>query len=247
MSDEGKGTVTDEALSQAQDEAEGKTQETETAPEEKVETKEADVLSVLQKQVNDLKAEMGRGGKALSEVTAMKKEIADLSAIIKSQQTQHQQVQDSEQYVATVQDVKKVLSDYEREKQANYQAYENSYLNSVAQLAINEGLTDEQMDELDNLLKTSIQGSKTNYTQPTLDAEINFNKAMRLLGTPKKVNLKGDKAVGTGIGSPTKNAEPKNADIKLDPEALAYAEAVGLTPEQIQGALKGDTPMRLKR
>lgn len=231
MPEETTGTVTDEALTQATEQ----TQDAEAAPEE---TKgEVVDVSAIQKEINNLKSEIGRGGRALTEVSRIREEIATLKELLQNQTAERQTQQDTEKFVATVDDVKKVFTELELQKQREALVYNDKYLNEVARLALEDGLPDDQFGKLEEILATSIRGSKTKFKDPLLDAEINYLKASRLLNTQKKVNLKGDTPKGTGIGQPSQNTTKPLPALKLDPEAEAYAKAMGLKEEDIRKAL----------
>jgi hypothetical protein len=243
-----KDAVSDDALDEAYkkttDEKADATESKEGASSE-TKTEEKSEFD-LQKEINDLRAEIGRGGKALNEVESLKNEISGLKSLLETQATQKQTEQETESIVTTEADVRKVFNNLQTEQQRNQQKYTDDYYNEVTKLAVAEGMTDEQMLELENVLKTSITGSRSNFTNSVMDAEINFNKAMRVLekSDKKSVNLKGDKPKGTGIGNATNNQTKDNISLpdNIDPEAKEYMDMLvasgKMTIEQAAKALR---------
>jgi hypothetical protein len=241
MSEEEKGTPTDDALDEAlKKDAENQTSTEEVPSETKTEEK-FDAKEVMDK-INNLSAEIGRGGKALNEIESVKNDIASLKSLLENQATTRQTEQETENIVTTESDVRNVFQRLQTEEQTKKTKYESDYLDEIARLANADKLDDKQMDELSEILKTSVTNSRSNFTNHAWDAETNYLKAMRILDKKgdKSVNLKGDDPKGTGIGKPSENGGSKDATMpKLDPVAQEYADKMKMTAEEVSNALKG--------
>jgi hypothetical protein len=237
MSEDKNGAPTDDALDEALQKAtESKPTEEGTPSETETEAKsEVD----LQKEINDLKAEIGRGGKALNEVSALKDEISSLKAMLEDSATQKQTEQEAEAIVTTEADVRTAFQKFQSEQAQEQKRYEDNYFNHIAKLASADKMDDVQLLELENTLK-SVTTSETNFRDSAIDAKINYLKAKMIMQEKGgKLNLKGDTPKGTGIGSATDNQTKDPVAPKLDAYAQEYAEATGMKPEEVAKALKG--------
>ncbi|MHC4397713.1 MAG: hypothetical protein ACYS1A_18880, partial [Planctomycetota bacterium] len=166
----------------------------------------------------------GREIKAIKDdITALKDEILE-----RLNPTQTVKVPPEETYVSTSADVRKEIEQVEKEKQDAFYKYNNNYQNALTKLAMDEKLPDDDIMRLEELTKTSFTDSASNLKNAKLDAEVNFNKAMRVIekerGGEKSVNLKGDIPQGTGIGSPTKVTGKEPVMPTLDKDAQDYLD-----------------------
>jgi hypothetical protein len=241
MSEETKeGTTSDEALNQAAEQAE-ETPKTEETPSE-TKTEEQSELEELKKENQRVKSELGRAQKAMNEISDMRSKVSSLEALLQNQAIQKETEQSAETLVTTEQDVTNVLQKWEKKKQAEQDKYTNDYLNNVASFAQKDGLDDKQMLELEDILKTSITNSDSNFQNAQYDAKVNYLQAKLILKekSEKSVNLKGDTPKGTGIGKPSENGgSEKNTMPKLDPIAQEYVDKMGMSAEEVTKALKG--------
>jgi DNA repair exonuclease SbcCD ATPase subunit len=239
MSEETKeATTSDEALNQA---AEQTTEETPKTEETASETK-TEEPSVIEKELQQTKSELGRAQKAMGEMSSMKDEISSLKSLLENQATQKQTANEAENIVTTEQDVRGVFNRLEVEKREKAAKYDNDYLNHIAKLANADKLSDDNLQKIEEVLKTSVTSSKSNFTNFVMDAEINYRDAKLILAGKgdKSVNLKGDTPTGTGIGKPSENGgSDKTTMPKLDPVAQEYAEKMGMSAEDVNKALKG--------
>jgi len=235
MSDDKNGTPTDEALEKAQDDAVVKTQESEESQENKID---------VEQELNNLKAEIGRGGKALNEVASLKEDIASLKAIIENQADQRQTEEARENIVTTEEDVAKVFNKMQQNQQTALKKYEDSYWGNIAKFTLDEELSDEDVNELEEVLKTSVKGSETNYTNSAIDAKMNYLKAKLVLQSKgKKLNLKGDNPKATGVDSPSKQ-DTKTVELPSNMNAdetamVDWLRGKGMKDEEIAKKLQG--------
>mgnify|MGYP001590904443 CR=1 FL=1 len=146
------------------------------------------------------------------------------------------------EYVSTPADVKRIVAEVETEKLTKIRRYEDNYLNQVARLSLEEGLSDAEIMKCEELIKTSFNQTYSNYQDPTADAERNFLKAMRVIdkskGASKQINLKGDSPKGTGVNVGAKIDDETIPEIKLDKYAQDLVNYYKMPPEKVAKAFK---------
>ena len=239
MVDSGKPTddALDDAL-KAEPKATDIPSNEEVPKETKVEQSDAE------KELQQVKSELGRSQKAMQEMNGIKAEMESMKELLQTQATQKQEQEATENYVTTEADVLSVIAKREQKKIGEQQKYNDDYWNSVAKLAIEDKLTDEEMSEVENVLKTSFNHSDSNYQNSGYDAKVNYLQAKlsRSQGDKKKLNLKGDNPQGTSVGTSTENQTKDKSMPKLDKETQEYADkmvADGLmTVEQVADAFR---------
>lgn len=134
----------------------------------------------------------------------------------------------SPEYVSTEDDVVRVLEKYETKKSEAVRNYDNQYLDHLARLGADEGLSDQEFKRLEDLVKTTF--NQLSYQHPTIDAERNFLKAMRIIDRERLsrgkrvINLKGDTPIATGTFSGEEMINKESAPIKLDKFAQEFVD-----------------------
>jgi hypothetical protein len=156
---------------------------------------------------------------------------------MRTAQTPKQYSNETPEYIATEDDVVRVLQKYETRKTEAVRNYDEQYLNHLARLGSEEGLNDQEFMRLENLVKTTF--NQLRYQDPTADAERNFLKAMRIIDKErlsrgaKHINLKGDTPIATGtsgeemIGNAT-------APLKLDKYAQEFVNYHKIPEEKVR-------------
>lgn len=162
-------------------------------------------------------------------------------------------VSGEEQYVSTADDVRRVLTSMEQEKKESQGKYDRDYIGTLVRLGTEEGLTDQELGRVENLLVTSFNKTYSEHKDPSSDAERNFLKAMRVLdkekiGQPdRKVNLKGDEPKGTGINQQPKQIDREAPVIKLSKYAQEFVDYHHMTDDKVRKAMDGSMPGGLVR
>lgn len=128
--------------------------------------------------------------------------------------------------------------------------YRENYLDHMARLGTEEGLNDAEFTRLEELLSTSFKTHKVK--DPTLSAELNFDKAMRVIEreriakTQRTVNLKGDDPKSVGVTQTAPIVDKVKPVIELDEHAKAFVKYAGMDEAKVAKALKGETPLSLR-
>lgn len=234
-------TVTDEALTAA---LEGR--ET-SEPEPTVEATGAEPEHQDEGQEDEdhvTKTRLGRKVKKLEEVMVTKSEFNQLMTKLDSFMTRpsEQQVStpqiDMPEYVATPDDVEKVIQAREARIRSEQDTYQKAYVSQMVSMGQGNNAHDEVVKEM----MTNFNVRRTG--NPQIDAELNYAKAQAAVlsrQTTKTVPVKGDKAVGTGVTHGVTNTQTKVSLPKLTPEAenfVAYMKRQGMTDESISEALR---------
>lgn len=237
-------TVTDEALTAA---LEGK--ET-SAPEPTVKATEAepehpDEGQEEQDDDHATKTRLGRKVKKLEEVMVTKDEFKQLMTKLDTFMTRPAETQVSTEqkaempeYVATPDDVEKVIQARENRIRSEQDTYQKAYVSQMVSM----GQGNDAHDEIVKEMMTNFNVRRTG--NPQIDAELNYAKAQAAVlsrQTTKTVPVKGDKAVGTGVTHGVTNTQTKVTLPKLTPEAenfVAYMKRQGMSEESIAEALR---------
>ena len=229
--------VTDEALTAA---LEGK----ETS-ESEVTAKAAEAESEGQDGQDEDHAEktlLGRKVKKLEEGMVTKAEFSQLMNKLDSFMTKPaEQVKveqfDMPEYVATPDDVEKVIQVREARQRNEQETYQKAYVSQMVSMSTGN----EQHDEVVKEMMANFNIRRTG--NPQIDAELNYAKAQAAVlsrGVTKAVPVKGDKAAATGVTHGNTNTQPKIVLPKLTPEAenfVAYMRRQGMSDESIAEAL----------
>jgi len=259
-------THSDDALSKAQDAAEkeaqdkasqssdnqaAKSESGSSEDQDQKDKKDQDKAKedIYLKEINNLKAEIGRGQKALNEVGALRTQIENSTNTLQSQTQAKKTEEESDNIVTTVADVRNVFNQFKDEETQAQRTYNHNYTDNLAQLAVADNMDDEEIKQLDNILQTSVQGSDSNYVDPKTDAKINYLQAKLIMKetNKKSVNLKGDKPQGTGVPGGSKEDSPDNTMPKLDEHAEAFVKWAGMDSKKVTAALKGEASGGLRR
>lgn len=234
-------SVTDEALTAA---LEGK--ET-SEPEPTVKATEAEPEPQDEGQDDEdhaTKTRLGRKVKKLEEVMVTKDEFKQLMTKLDTfmtrpaEQVSTEQKAEMPEYVATPDDVEKVIQARESRIRAEQDTYQKAYVSTMVSFAQGNDAHDEVVKEM----MTNFNVRRTG--NPQIDAELNYAKAQAAVmsrQTTKIVPVKGDKAVGTGVTHGVTNTQTKVTLPKLTPEAenfVAYMKRQGMSEESIAEALK---------
>lgn len=242
MSEETKeATNSDDALNQAaeaHEQSEEKPELEQTASETKEEVKE---------EPSQEHKERSALGRRVSNIEGMFNQMMEkLEGINQTPQNVSEELSE-DQYVTTYADLDKWASQREQQKSKNLTKYNENYLNSLAKLGMQEGLDEKEFVRLEEIIKTKT--SRSNFTNPALDAELNFQNAMRTIEKERLQgpSLKGDTPVGTGVGG-TVNADGKQIKTpKLDEHAKAFVNYHKMKDEDVAKTLNGETPLRLRK
>lgn len=245
METEETKVTSDDALNQAAEqvaEISPKAEETvsETKTETKIETQKSDEETDQQ-----FRSRLGRRVSRLEDnITSFMDEMRSTVQTFKTVPTApiDSDNTSSTEYVATRDDVKRIVSEVETDKLNKIRKYEDNYLNHVARLSLEEGLTDAEIAKCEDLIKTSFNQTYSNYQDPTADAERNFLKAMRVIdkgkGASKQINLKGDSLKGTGVNVGAKIDDEAIPEIKLDKYAQDLVNYYKMSPDKVAKAFK---------
>lgn len=227
-------SVTDEALTAA---LLGK--ET-SKPEVTVKATEAE--SDEQDEDHAEKTRLGRKVKKLEDVMVTKSEFNQLMTKFDSFMTKSSEpkvsAEELPEYVATPEDVEKVIQARERRLQAETDTYQNAYVQTMVSMGNGDNLHDEVVKEMMANFNIRRTGN------PQIDAELNYSKAKSALlsrQVTKKVPLKGDNAAAVGVTHGNTNTQHKVPLPKLSPEAenfVTYMRRQGMSDESILEALK---------
>lgn len=234
-------SVTDEALTAA---LEGK--ET-SAPEPTVKATEAEPEHQDEGQDDDdhaTKTRLGRKVKKLEEVMVTKSEFNQLMTKLDSfmtrpvEQVSTEQKTEMPEYVATPDDVEKVIQARENRIRSEQDTYQKAYVSQMVSMS-------QGNDAHDDIVKEMMTNFNVRRTgNPQIDAELNYAKAQVAVmskQTTKTVPVKGEKAIGTGVTVGVTNTQTKVTMPKLTPEAenfVAYMKRQGMTDESIAEALR---------
>ncbi|OHB71867.1 MAG: hypothetical protein A2W23_06360 [Planctomycetes bacterium RBG_16_43_13] len=231
-------SVTDEALTAA---LEGK--ET-SGPEVTAKAAEAEPEGQDEdKEDHADKTRLGRKVKKLEDVMVTKTEFSQLMNKLDTFMTKPAEQVSTEkidipEYVATPEDVEKVIQARERRIQADQETYQKAYVSTMVSI----GNGNEQHDEVVKEMMTNFNVRRTG--NPQIDAELNYAKAQAAVlsrGATKTVPVKGDKPVAAGVTVGSTNTQRKVTLPKLSAEAenfVAYMRRQGMTDESIAEALK---------
>jgi hypothetical protein len=136
------------------------------------------------------------------------------------------------EYVATADDVIKVMEVRERQVQQQQMAYANAYDSTIQKMADPE-FHNEVVQEL---MKNNNVRYKPWTHNPAVDAEINYEKALAAVMRTKikasKPNVLGSNSLPTGMGMASRPATKPVKTVKLDPISERFMVAAGLTREQ---------------
>lgn len=238
-------SVTDEALTAA---LEGK--ETSAAPEPTVKATEAepehqDEGQEEQDEDHAAKTRLGRKVKKLEEVMVTKDQFNQLMSkldtfMTRPVETQVNTEQETEmlEYVATPDDVEKVIQARENRIRSEQDTYQRAYVSQMVSMS-------QGNDAHDDIVKEMMTNFNVRRTgNPQIDAELNYAKAQAAVLSRqniKTVPVKGESAVGTGVTHGVTNTQTKVTLPKLTPEAesfVAYMKKQGMSEESIAEALR---------
>lgn len=235
VTDPDSGPVTDEALTAA---LEGR--ET-SEPEPTVKATEAELKA--QEDDHQEKSHLGRKVKKLEDVMVTKAEFNQLMTKLDSYMTTKPVEQagteqtDMPEYVATPEDVEKVIQARERRIAADQESYQKAYVSQMVSMGNGNDIHDEIVKEMMANFNVRRTGN------PQIDAELNYTKAQAAVlsrGTVKAVPVKGDKPVAAGVTHGNTNTQHKVVLPKLSPEAenfVAYMRRQGMSEGSIVEAL----------
>lgn len=234
--DADSGSVTDEALTAA---LEGREPET-SEPEPTVKATEAELRA--QEDDHQEKSHLGRKVKKLEEVMVTKVEFNQLmnklDSFITKPVEQNTAQSDIPEYVATPEDVEKVIQARERRISAEQESYQKAYVSQMVSMGTGN-------DEHDDVVKEMMANFNVRRTgNPQIDAELNYANAKAAVmsrGTQRTVPVKGDKPVAAGVTHGNTNTQHKVMLPKLSPDAenfVAYMRRQGMTDESIAEALR---------
>src|SRR3972149_3260591 len=230
-------TVTDEALTAA---LEGK----ETS-ESEVTAKAAEAESEGQDGQDEDHAEktrLGRKVKKLEEGMVTKAEFSQLKNNLDSFMTKPAEQVKAEQfdmpeYVATPDDVEKVIQVREARQRNEQETYQKAYVSQMVSMSTGN----EQHDEVVKEMMANFNIRRTG--NPQIDAELNYAKAQAAVlsrGATKTVPVKGEKPAAAGVTVGNTNTQRKVTLPKLSAEAESFAAYMirnGMSEESIAEAL----------
>lgn len=236
--------TSDDALNQAAEQA----AETSPKPEETVSETTTETKTEIQKSDEEtdqqFRSRLGRRVSRLEDnITSFMNEMrSTVQTLNVAQPASNNSDTTSTEYISTRDDVKRIVSEVEAEKLNQIRSYEDSYLNHIARLSLEEGLSDAEITKCEELIKTSFNKTYSNHRNPIADAEANFQKAMRVIdkgrSTPKTVNLKGDTPKGAGVNINTKTDSEPIPEIKLDKYAQDLVNYYKMPPDKVAKAFK---------
>lgn len=190
------------------------------------------------------KTRLGRKVKKLEEVMVTKSEFNQLMTKLDTFMTRpsEQQVStpliDMPEYVATPDDVEKVIQARENRIRSEQDTYQKAYVSTMVSM----GQGNDTHDEIVKEMMTNFNVRRTG--NPQIDAELNYAKAQAAVlsrQTTKTVPVKGDKPIGTGVTHGVTNTQTKVTLPKLTPEAenfVSYMKRQGMSDESISEALR---------
>lgn len=239
MSEEESQPITDEMLSRAAEGEEVGVEDTVEAVVDDVEVEdpEGDKEEKLQEEPTDNRERSNLGRK----VAALEATISDFIRA----QTEVLEAKPAEEVDLDLDGdmplTKKDLDNYFAKQTADKTKYNTNYLNQVSKIGL------EDSDELFNSILAEMETGKYNfYTgDASRDAEVNYLKATKTVlsinkgkSNPLDKN-KGKVTRGLGINGDTK-VENRVAPLpELDEYAKSYAKKMGMTEDEIRGALAG--------
>lgn len=237
--------VTDEALTAALEGKETSSDAQPTVKATEAEPKYQDDVHDEQDEDHATKTRLGRKVKKLEEVMVTKDEFKQLMTKLDTFITRPaEQVStpdnkvDMPEYVATPEDVEKVIQARETRMRAEQDTYQKAYVSTMVSM----GQGNDAHDEVVKEMMTNFNVRRTG--NPQIDAELNYAKAQAAVmsrQTTRIVPVKGDKAIGTGVTHGVTNTQTKVTMPKLTPEAehfVAYMKRQGMSDESIAEALK---------
>ncbi len=224
----------------------------ETKPEEEVKPE----TQIIDTPTQADRTQLGRKVKRLEE--SLETILQKLDQIGQVQIPSHQQVgttDDVPEFVSTPDDVKKIYRKIREEEQSVAEKYQTSYARAIYKME-NEIDDPKLAEEVEHEIFANPQAfNKVLSDNPSIDAEVNFNKAMasvlrKKLATPQKTkpNVKGETPIaptGATVGSTSKGTS--EAPIELDDFAKEFVKVTGMSPEHVKAALSGETPIGLNR
>lgn len=236
-------SVTDEALTAA---LEGK-KTSESKPTGKATEAEPELQDEGQEEQGDdhaTKTRLGRKVKKLEEVMVTKDEFNQLMSKLDTFMTRPVEIQVSTEqntempeYVATPDDVEKVIQARENRIRSEQDTYQRAYVSQMVSMS-------QGNDAHDDIVKEMMTNFNVRRTgNPQIDAELNYANAKAAVlsrGTIRTVPVKGDNVVASGVTHGTTNTQHKVVLPKLSPDAenfVAYMRRQGMSEESIAEAL----------
>jgi len=212
--------------------------EKEVSEEEKEEQKERSRLGRrLSKMEQTLSDFMERTGQVLETYQPREEKVTKQTLT---------ELQDDD--IVTVRDLKRLLSEEQNRTMTAQKEYEGGYVRHLKTLG-----GDEDPDLNEEIVKEMMTNFNIRHSNdPQADAERNYYRAARVVlkkATPDKKNpLKGEKPKGaTGVGGDTALKDRDLPIPELDEYAKEFVQKVGMKEDSIKKALKGETPLSLRK
>ena len=208
----------------------------------------------VEPEVDEKEKEDHRLQSALGRIGSMQAKIDKLENMISNMDTEKPEEVDDDEIVTSKQDVLRIFQEKEQMEKNKRAQYTETAVNTLIDLGLqNSDLTD---DTYVTIHKDAEANWKSKTGDPKLDAEINFTEALnrhyqKMItknAEPTNPLNKNKDADGQELGGAAETSvKTKNESVpKLDDSAKDFIERVGMKPESINKALKGDMPMYLR-
>jgi hypothetical protein len=156
---------------------------------------------------------------------------------------------DLPEYVATGQDVVKVLSMYEKKKAKEQEQYEQGYLQNFRKMGTKDG------DYYEEIFSEMQQNFNVKHTgDPLVDSRINYAEAKAALMSKKvapvkaKPNVRGERPSASADLSVSTRETTRATELpQLDDFAKEFISKTGMKEDSVKGALSGETPIHLAK
>lgn len=116
--------------------------------------------------------------------------------------------------------------------------------------------TEDDYEEVIGFMRSDPKYNAITTKDAAIDAQLNYNRAARILATKKlvakepikKIPVKGEENadVAKGLSGTNRVTPPATTSIKLDKYAQEYADATGMTEDERKEALEGTASMSLR-
>jgi len=239
---------TDEALSTAFDKMVG---ENEVVKEQ---VRSQPKKEVIEEEEPD-QQERTRLGRRLKRMEDQFGQIMDKIDTISTQRQQYVPPPDANvtgddlpEYVATGQDVVKVLGVYEKKRAKEQEQYEQGYIQNFRKMGGRDG---DYYEEIFNEMQTNFNIKHTG--DPLIDSRINYAEAKasimaKKIAPPKKKDAtRGERPESSDLSVSTRETSRASDMPVLDDFAKEFIAKTGMKEDSIKGALSGEAPIHLAK